>query len=342
MAGARRAVAIHMTPIPLSVLDRSVLRHGQDPATALTDTLHFARQAEQLGYRRFWVSEHHGVPGIAGAAPTVLAAAIAQATTTIRVGTGGVMLPNHQPLVVAEQFGVLESLYPGRIDLGLGRSVGFTAGVRAALGRGKEAVDGFGDQVTELLGYFTGTPTSHPGVRAVAAEGTRPQPFVLAIGPGSAATAAAAGVPLVITPTRGDAALVEAVAGYRREFTPSRWQPRPRVVLALAVAVADDADAARRLLLSEAWSMARSRTTGTFSPLLPAAEVLAAEATDRERGYVDDSIAGSIHGTPGEVEKRLSTLIDLVGADEILVTMNTFDRAEMLESYRKLIALVGR
>ena len=126
-----------------SVLDRSPVRRPGSAAQALRDTVASAVALERLGYHRIWVSEHHSVPGVAGSAPTVLAAAVAAATSRIRVGTGGVMLPNHRPLVVAEQFGVLEALYPGRIDLGLGRSVGFTAGVRAALGQGKEAADGF-------------------------------------------------------------------------------------------------------------------------------------------------------------------------------------------------------
>lgn len=143
-----------------SVLDRSRTREGHDAAEALRDTVRLAQEVEGLGYHRFWVSEHHGVPGVAGSAPTVLAAAVAAATRTIRVGTGGVMLPNHRPLVVAEQFGVLESLFPGRIDMGLGRSVGFTDGVRRALGRDKDVADDFAGQLDELLGWFRGqSPT---------------------------------------------------------------------------------------------------------------------------------------------------------------------------------------
>lgn len=146
-----------------SVLDRSRTREGHDAPRALRDTVDLAREAEALGFHRFWVSEHHGVPGVAGSAPTVLAAAVAAATSTIRVGTGGVMLPNHRPLVVAEQFGVLASLFPGRIDMGLGRSVGFTDGVRRALGHGKEDAEDFPGRLTELLGWIDGTQQAHPG-----------------------------------------------------------------------------------------------------------------------------------------------------------------------------------
>lgn len=193
-----------------SVLDRSRTREGYDGPAALRDTVRLAQEAEALGYHRFWVSEHHSVPGVAGSAPTVLAAAIAAATATIRVGTGGVMLPNHQPLVVAEQFGVLESLFPGRIDMGLGRSVGFTDGIRSALGRDKSHAQDFARQLTELLGWLDGTQRAHPQVHARPAEGLRVPPFVLATGEG-AGIAAAAGLPLVVGDLRGREKLLRAV-----------------------------------------------------------------------------------------------------------------------------------
>ena len=179
-----------MDPVRLSVLDRSRTREGHTHSEALRDTVRLARELERLGYHRVWVSEHHGVPGVAGSAPTVLAAAVAGATRTIRVGTGGVMLPNHRPLVVAEQFGVLESLFPGRIDMGLGRSVGFTDGVRRALGRDKGDAEDFEAQLAELLGWFRGT--SPTGVHARPAEGLTVPPFVLAQLLGAAAAAVTA------------------------------------------------------------------------------------------------------------------------------------------------------
>ncbi|MGW1347614.1 MsnO8 family LLM class oxidoreductase, partial [Kribbella sp. NPDC002412] len=160
-----------LTGVPLSVLDRSRTRVGESEAETLRQTVELARQVEELGYKRFWVSEHHSVPGVVGSAPTVLAAAVAAGTSRIRVGTGGVMLPNHRPLVVAEQFGVLESLFPGRIDMGLGRSVGFTNGIRRALGVEKDAAEDFAAQVQELLGYFEGTHQDQ--VHARPGEGLR-------------------------------------------------------------------------------------------------------------------------------------------------------------------------
>ncbi|MDQ0380255.1 LLM class flavin-dependent oxidoreductase [Amycolatopsis thermophila] len=319
----------------LSVLDRSRTRDGGTHADALRETVAFARQAEALGYHRFWVSEHHSVPGVAGSAPTVLAAAVASATRRIRVGTGGVMLPNHQPLVVAEQFGVLEALYPGRIDMGLGRSVGFTGGVRRALGHGKDDADRFGEQVRLLLGYLDGTQREHPGVHAFPAEG-RPVPaFLLATGAG-ADLAAELGLPLVIGAVRGEARMLEAIARYRDDFVPSQRCPMPYVIVSATVAVAETREAAERLLVPEAWSAAWSRTHGVFPPLRPAGEILATPMTDRERRFFDEARRGQIAGSTDEAAATVRGLADRTGADEILVTTSTYDRSEMLDSYRLL------
>ncbi|MFE4829439.1 LLM class flavin-dependent oxidoreductase [Streptomyces sp. NPDC056672] len=326
--------------IPFSVLDRSRTRQGQDGPTALRDTVRFARRIEALGYHRFWVSEHHSVPGVAGSAPTVLAAAVAAATSTVRVGTGGVMLPNHQPLVVAEQFGVLESLFPGRIDMGLGRSVGFTDGIRAALGRDKRDAEDFPGQLAELLGYFTGTQTAHPQVHARPAEGLRVPAFVLATGKG-ARVAAGAGLPLVIAAVRGEDAMLRAIDEYRRDFRPSLWGERPYVVLSGTVAVAATTEEARRLLLPEAWSSVYSRTRGVFPPLVPVDTVLATAMTDRERTLFEDASRGQLHGTADEVAAGLEKLIARSAADEFLVTTSTYDTAALVDSYERLAALLG-
>ncbi|MEU4806014.1 LLM class flavin-dependent oxidoreductase [Actinosynnema sp. NPDC023587] len=315
----------------LSVLDRSRTRAGGTHAQALRDTVEFARQAEALGYHRFWVSEHHGVPGVAGSAPTVLAAAAAARTSRIRIGTGGVMLPNHRPLVVAEQFGVLESLFPGRIDMGLGRSVGFTEPVRRALGHDRRDAAGFGERLDELLSYFTGGAA----VSGYPATGLRVPPFVLATGAG-AEVAASRGLPLVIAAVRGEGAMVEAIDGYRARFRPSRWAEEPHVVVSTAVAVADTAEDARRLLLPEAWSMAYSRTRGEFPALRPPAEVLALTMTDRERRYFDEALRGTIAGTPAEAAEELAGLVRRTGAAEVLLTTSTYDRDALLTSYRLL------
>lgn len=320
-----------------SVLDRSRIREGHTAAEALRDTVALAREAERLGYHRFWVAEHHGVPGVAGSAPTVLAAAVAAATDTIRVGTGGVMLPNHQPLVVAEQFGVLESLFPGRVDMGLGRSVGFTGGVRKALGRDKGDAEDFEARLAELLGWFRGT--SPTGVRARPAEGLAVPPFVLAMGEG-AAIAARAGLPLVIGDLRDRERILRGVARYRADFRPSAWATRPYVVISGTVAVAGTPEEARRLLLPEAWSMAYSRTHGTFPPLPPAGRIGTLPMTDRERDLYEAGLTGHIAGTAERVARELEAVLRETGAQEVLVTTSTYDREALLDSYRRLAALV--
>ncbi|GIG69061.1 methylene-tetrahydromethanopterin reductase [Phytomonospora endophytica] len=321
------------------MLDRSLVRRGGDPASALRDTVAFAREIEALGYHRIWVSEHHSVPGVAGSAPTVLAAAVAAATTRIRVGTGGVMLPNHRPLVVAEQFGVLESLFPGRVDMGLGRSVGFTDGIRRALGVGKDVVDDFGERLGELLGWVDGTQHEHPGVHAIPAEGLPIPAFVLAID-GGADIAAAHGLPLVIGSGRSRERLVAAVGRYRAAFRPSMRAAEPQVVVAANIAVAETIEEAALLQLPEAWATVESRTRGVFPPLVPVEEI--PEPDERRRRLLEEARGSQIFGTESEVAIVLDELVADTGAGEILVTLNTFDREQRLDSYRRLARIASR
>lgn len=323
---------------PFSVLDRSRTREGRPIAEALRDTVRLAREVEKLGYHRFWVSEHHGVPGVAGSAPTVLAAAVASATRTIRVGTGGVMLPNHQPLVVAEQFGVLESLFPGRIDMGLGRSVGFTDGVRRALDRGKDDADDFAVQLDELLDWFRGT--SPTGAHARPSEGLSVPPFVLAMGEG-ADIAARAGLPMVIGDLRNREKMQRGIDHYRARFRPSLWAAEPYVVISGTIAVAATPEAARQLLVPEAWSMAFSRTQGTFPPLPPAERVEQLAMTEKEFGFYESGLAGQLAGTEEQVAHELETVLKETAADEVLVTTSTYDREALLDSYRRLARIVS-
>ncbi|MEU6582962.1 LLM class flavin-dependent oxidoreductase [Nocardia sp. NPDC046763] len=330
-----------MTPalraIRFSILDRSRVRVGQAHPEALRETVEFARLAEEWGYHRFWVSEHHSVPGVAGSAPTVLAAAIAAATSRIRVGAGGVMLPNHQPLIVAEQFGVLESLYPGRIDMGLGRSVGFTGGVRRALGHDRRDAEDFDAQLSELLAYFAG---GRQGVHAWPAEGLRVPAFLLATGSG-AERAARFGLPLVIAPVSGADAMVEAIERYRTGFRPGPGGGEPYVVLSGSVVIADTTEQSRRLLLPEAWSAAWSRTHGEFPPLSPLELIEREPMTDRQRTLFEEALRGHIHGTASEVLADLDRLVHRTGADEFLVHTSTYDRTARLESHRRLAEAVG-
>ncbi|HEV7870143.1 MAG TPA: MsnO8 family LLM class oxidoreductase [Modestobacter sp.] len=322
----------------LSLLDRSRTRVGEPDAAALAGSLERAVYAEQLGFDRFWVAEHHGVPGVAGAAPAVVLAAIAGRTTTIRLGSAGVMLPHHQPLVVAEQFATLTAFAPGRVDLGLGRSPGFTPPVRRAL---RETERDFAADLAELRAFLTGTAeiTVHPQ------PATAVPMHVLATGRGLQ-VAAELGLPVIVggpllgvagDPERGLAAL----AGYRRAFRPSAHQPEPRVSISLDVLVAGTAAEAADLLLPEAWAMAQARTTGAFPPLEPVAAIRARSLTPRQQQYVEQTAAGAIAGPPDQVADRLTELLDRTGAAELVASSSTFDRAALAASDAALAELFG-
>ena len=304
-----------------SLLDRSRTRAGVDDAAALRHTVERGVHAEKLGLHRFWVAEHHAVPGIASGAPAVLAAAVASQTSRIRVGSGGVMLPNHQPLIVAEQFLMLESLFPGRVDLGVGRSLGFTEPVRAALRRDRDAPDTFEADVAEVRSYLDG---SGP---VTARPATAPPPmFVLATGAGLE-VAARAGLPVVVggPVLRGD----DPLALYRKHFRPCSQLSDPYVIVSLDVTIAADAADARRLALPEAWAMARSRREGEFPALEPASSIDETRWTPRTRDRIESSLDATILGTAEQVRPRLDELIERTGADEVMASTSTFDRAEL-------------
>ena len=322
----------------LSLLDRSRTRVGERDDAALVAAVARAALAEQLGFERFWVAEHHGVPGIAGAAPAVLLTAVAARTTTIRLGSAGVMLPHHQPLVVAEQFATLSAFAPGRVDLGLGRSRGFTPPVRRAL---RETEHDFAGDLAELRAFLTGTAeiTLHPQP-----VGSVPL-HVLATGSGLQ-VAAELGLPVIVGgPLLGLAGDPEpglqALAGYRRAFRPSAQQPEPRVSVSIDVLVADTAGEATDLLLPEAWAMAVSRTTGAFPPLEPVAAIRSRSRTPRQQQYVDQTMAAAIAGTPAQVESRLAQLLDRTDADELVASSSTFDREALATSDAALAAIFG-
>ncbi|HXF03744.1 MAG TPA: LLM class flavin-dependent oxidoreductase [Arthrobacter sp.] len=331
---------MHLPSIPLSILDRANAREGSSAADALAATVRRAQHAEQLGYRRFWVAEHHGVPGIAGSAPTVLMAAVAAQTRRIRVGSGGVMLPSHQPLVVAEHAATLQALFPGRIDLGIGRSVGFTPAVRSALRRDRDAADRFAEDLAELLSYLGGTAA----ITARPYDGGATPPFVLATGKG-AEIAARAGLAVVVGGPAFTGRKPELARGvlerYRKNFRPSTYYAEPYVIASANVAVADSSEAARELLLPEAWAMAQSRTRGEFPPLEPVDSIRATSMTARQQALLSETLAAAVHGTADQVASRLALLLEASGADELMVTTNTFDTAALAETDRRLAALFG-
>ncbi len=312
----------------LSLLDRSRTRIGLPDAEALTGSVERAVAVERLGYDRFWVAEHHAVPGIASGAPAVLLAAVGAATSTIRFGSGGVMLPNHQPLVVAEQFLTLAALHPGRVDLGVGRSLGFTAPVRAALRHDVDAPDTFEQDLLELRDLLDGSAdvTARPAV-----AGGVPM-ALLATGRG-VPIAARLGLPLVVggPMLRSDAGL-ESLGAYRRDYRPSALAPDPHVTVSLDVLVADDDEAARTLALPEAWAMARSRREGQFPPLEPIEAIRAQPWPDQVRRRIDDHLAGVVAGSPATVRAALDDLRRRTGADELLASSSTHDRDALARS----------
>ncbi|WP_299037374.1 MsnO8 family LLM class oxidoreductase [uncultured Pseudokineococcus sp.] len=336
-----------MLDVPVSLLDRARTRAGEPDATALTGAVERARRADALGYLRFWVAEHHAVPGVAGSAPAVLAGAVLGATRHLRAGSGGVMLPNHAPLVVAEQFAALAALHPGRVDLGVGRSPGFTAPVRRALRRSgaPAADDDFARDLDELRAHLAGEAevTARP-------QGVDVPLLVLATGAGLA-VAARLGLPVVVggpllapllaadgqdaDAARGE----EALAGYRDAYRPSAREPRPRVLVALDVLVADDAAAAAELALPEAWAMAEARTRGAFPPLEPVAALRERTPTGSQERHLAAAARTTVAGTPEQVESALARLLARTGAEEVLATSSTTDRDALARSDALLAGL---
>jgi luciferase family oxidoreductase group 1 len=321
--------------VRLSLLDRSRTRSGHPEGTALAHTVERAVEAERLGYFRFWVAEHHGVPGIASGAPAVLLAAVGAHTSTIRLGSGGVMLPNHQPLVVAEQFLMLAALYPDRVDLGVGRSLGFTAPVRQALRRPGDQPDSFADDIAELRSYLEGTApvTAHP------VSCPPPCIAVLATGRGFE-VAAGLGLPVVLGgPVLSGPEVGDLVAGYRRDFRPHR-DSRPHVTVSLDVLVADTDAEARELALPEVWAMARSRRTGLFDVLEPVAAIRDRQWDTLDADRVERGLDAVTAGRPATVRRRLEQLAERTRADELLASGATYDRAALAASDAALAGLL--
>lgn len=319
------------------MIDRSRTRSGRPEAEGLTGSIERATWAEQLGYERFWVAEHHAVPGIASGSPAVLLAAIGAATDRIRLGSGGVMLPNHQPLVVAEQFLMLEAMHPGRIDLGIGRSLGFTAPVRAALRHDGAAPDTFEADLAELRDLLDGSAdiTAHP-----VTAGRVPM-AVLATGRGMQ-IAARLGLPVVVGgPVLWTPEGAESLAAYRRDFLPSAQASDPYVIISLDVTVAVDDATARDLALPEAWAMAQSRQTGAFPALESVESIRARSWTTQVRDRVQASLDQAVAGSPTTVAAQLADLVARTGADELLASTSTYDRDALFAADSALRDLVA-
>ena len=329
--------------VPLSVLDLAPVPDGGNAGEALRATTDLARHAERLGFRRFWVAEHHNMPGIASSAPPVLIGHIADATTTMRVGSGGVMLPNHVSLVVAEQFGMLEALHPGRIDLGIGRAPGTDQVTATALRRSPEALsaDDFPDQLMDLLGFFTGRwPEGHPFARITAVPGRGHQPAMWLLGSSgySAQVAGLLGLPFAFAHHFSPANTLPALALYRSHFRPSEALDRPYAMVAAAVICADTDDRARWLAGPGVLSFLRLRA-GRPGPLPSPEEAAAYPYDELERAFVQDRQATQIIGAPETVRRGLADLVTATAADELMLTTMVFDPADRLRSFELVAAL---
>jgi luciferase family oxidoreductase group 1 len=332
---------LSLAGVPLSVLDLAPIPAGGTPGDALRATIALARETERLGYTRFWVAEHHGMPGIASSSPPVLIGHIAAATSSIRVGSGGVMLPNHTSLVVAEQFGMLEALHPGRIDLGIGRAPGTDQATAAALRH--RGPDEFPRQLNDLLGFFTGEwPQGHPykTVRAVPGEGTAPAMWLLGSSGYSAQVAGALGLPFAFAHHFMPANTLPALALYREAFRPSAMLDRPRAMVAAGVICAETDERARWLAGSSALSFLRLRQGRPGQTPAPE-EAAAYPYSDLERSFIADRQSTQFIGAPDTVRPGMEDLLKATEADELMIITQTFDPADRLRSF-ELVANLAR
>ncbi len=318
--------------IPLSILDLCPIVEGGDASLALRNTLELARHAERWGYQRFWLAEHHNMPGIASAATAVVLAHVAAGTSTLRLGAGGVMLPNHAPLVIAEQFGTLAALHPGRIDLGLGRAPGTDQLTMRALRRNLDGdVDAFPRDVVELLGYFE---PAQPGqkVQAVPGAGLDVPVWILGSSLYGAQLAAALGLPYAFASHFAPAAMMEAIALYRSRFRPSKHLDRPYVMLGFNL-LAADTDAEARLLSTSVMQAVINLRRGAPTKLKPPVAGFEERMDPAERAMVDQFLSCAAVGSPATVRRAIEAFVARTGADELMLASMIFDQAARLRSY---------
>ena len=323
--------------LPLSVLDLAPIVEGGDAAQSFRHTLELAQLAERLGYRRFWLAEHHGMPGIASAATAVLIAHVAGNTRTIRVGAGGIMLPNHSPLVIAEQFGTLESLFPGRIDLGLGRAPGSDPATARALRRNLDSdPDQFPRDAVELMDFLSDAPRQ--AVRAIPGMGTRVPVWILGSSLFGAQLAAMLGLPYAFASHFAPQQMMDAIALYRASFQPSEQLAKPYVMLGFNVIAAETDEDAAVLASSLQQSFVNLRS-GRPSKLPPPVPGYLETLDPPHRALLESVLSCSAIGAPATVKARTEAFLARTGADELMVTSQVFDHAARLRSYELLAGL---
>jgi luciferase family oxidoreductase group 1 len=317
--------------IPLSILDLAPITEGASASDSFRNSLDLAQHGERWGYNRFWLAEHHGMPGIASAATAVLIGHVANGTSRIRVGAGGIMLPNHSPLVIAEQFGTLDALYPGRIDLGLGRAPGSDQVTARALRRNLASdADEFPQDVVELIDYFSDAPRRH--VRAVPGAGQNVPVWILGSSLFGAQLAAAIGRPFAFASHFAPQMMMQAIEIYRATFRPSAQLDKPYVMLGFNVFAADsDAEAQLRATsMQQAFVNLRSGHPTKLKPPVHGYYDLLGPA---ERNMLDSVLSCSAIGSPETVERQLKAFIERTGADELMITSQIFEHHARLRSY---------
>ena len=318
--------------ITLSVLDLSPILEGSDAAQSLRNTLDLARHAERLGYGRYWLAEHHSMPGIASAATSVVICHVAGGTSRIRVGAGGIMLPNHSPLVIAEQFGTLASLFPNRIDLGLGRAPGSDMATARALRRNLASdVDQFPQDVLELMHYFE-EPEPGQAVVAVPGAGLDVPIWILGSSLFGAQLAAALGLPFAFASHFAPAMMMQAIDIYRARFKPSERQARPYVMLGFNVFAADSDEEGELIATSMQQAFVNLRT-GRPSKLQPPVKGYVAHLPPPQKAMLDEVLSCSAIGAPETVRRQMQAFVERTGADELMVTGQIFDHAARVRSF---------
>ncbi|MFJ8669089.1 LLM class flavin-dependent oxidoreductase [Streptomyces sp. NPDC093600] len=350
MSDTIRGTAHGDSPVPLSVLDLVTVGSGRTATQALATSVEITRLAERRGYHRHWVAEHHSMPGVASSSPAVILAHLAAHTRRIRLGSGGVMLPNHAPLVIAEQFGTLEAFAPGRIDLGLGRAPGTDGATAAALRRTQdpgEGADDFPRQLTELTRFLDDDfPDGHPYARIHAVPGPvqgpkgRPPVWLLGSSGFSARLAGTLGLPFAFAHHFSARNTIPALDLYRDSFRPSEVLDAPYALIGVSALAADDPREARRQVLTGALSMLRLRT-GRPGLIPTPAEAEAYTFSPAERDFVSGWLANVVHGTPEEVRKGLDELRERTGADELMITANAHGGEARLRSYELIADAYG-
>ena len=326
--------------VPLSVLDLSPIVDGGDAGQALRNSLDLARHVEALGYRRYWMAEHHNLPGIASAATAVALAHVAAGTSTIRIGAGGIMLPNHAPLLIAEQFGTLAALHPGRVELGLGRAPGSDQVTARAVRRNLQGgADEFPQDVVELIGYFQ---PAEPGqaVQAVPGAGLEVPVWILGSSLYGAQVAAYLGLPFAFASHFAPAMMTPAMAIYRERFRPSAQLAAPNVMLGITVVAADSDEEARFLFSSLQQSTLNNRTGRRGRVPAPVAD-FEAGLDPYARAILDDGLSCAVVGGRDTVRRGLDDFVRRTGADELMVTANIFDHAKRKRSFAILAELHG-